>query len=202
VYQTLRKGCVIILLGGVGPLAILGSPVALMAAFMLGTSGLRLAFSNLDFIPTSPVDVGKGLEPRIPGMHEVVVVNTRDKIIMSKPVQENQECWLADQNILNPTCKVKPTEIPGAIDSVLPDLRYEETVNMQDITGLDRVEFTDKFDLGQAKPSISNSPKGKEVKFLDKFGDSGPIGESEVWGTRENEFMVPEKRHLRTRNKP
>ena len=202
VYQTLRKGFVTILLGGVGPLVIIGGPVALIVALMLGMSGLRLAFSNLDFIPTSPVDVTKGLEPRIPGMSDVVVVNNRDKMIMSKPVQENQECWLPDQRLLNPNCKVKPTEIPDAIDSVLPDLRYEETVNMQDITGLDRVEFTDKFDLGQTKPSISNPRKGKEVNFLDKFGDSGPIGESEGWDTCENEFMVPEKRYLRTRNKP
>lgn len=202
VYQTLRKGFVTILLGGVGPLVIIGGPVALIVALTLGISGLRLAFSNLDFIPTSPVDVTKDLKPRIPGVSDVVVVNNRDKIIMSEPVQKNQECWLPDQRLLNPNCKVKPTEIPDAIDSVLPDLRYEETVNMQDTTGLDRVEFTDKFDLGQTKPSICKPRKGKEVNFLDKFGDSGPIGESEGWDTCENEFMVPEKRYLRTRNKP
>ena len=202
VYQTLRKGFVTFLLGGVGPLVIIGSPVALIIAFMLGTSGLRLAFSNLDFIPTSPVDVTKDLQQRIPGVSEVVVVNNRNKIIMSKPIQENQECWLPDQRLLNPNCKVKLTEIPDTIDSILPDLRYEETVNMQDTTGLDRVEFTDKFDLGQTKPSICNPRKGKEVNFLEKFGDSEPIGESEGWDTYENELMVPEKLYLRTRNKP
>ena len=73
---------------------------------------------------------------------------------------------------------------------------------MQDVTGLDRVEFTDKFDLGQTKPSISNSNKGKEVSFLEKFGDSGPVSENEGWDTCDNEFMVPEKKYLRTRNKP
>ena len=136
-------------------------------------------------------------------MLDVVVVNNRNKMIMSDPVQKNQECWLADQRFLNPTCKVKPAEIPDAIDSVLPDLKYDKIVNMQDttITGLDRVEFTDKYDLGQTKPSICNPPKGKEVNFLDKFGDSGPIGETDRWDTC-NEFMVPEKRYLRTRNKP
>ena len=201
-YQTLRKGLVTILLGAIGPLAVISSPVALVVAFVLSISGLRLAFSNLDFIPTSPVDVTKGLEPRIADMHDVIVVNTRDKMLLSKPVRENQECWLPDQRLLNPNCKVKPTEIPDAIDSVLPDLRYDETVNMQDVTGLDRVEFTHKFDLGQNKPSMSDSRKGKEVNFLDKFGDSGPISESEGWDTCENEFMIPEKRYLRTRNKP
>jgi len=86
------------------------------------------------------------------------------------------------------------------MDSVLPDLRYEDTVNMQDVTGLDRQEFTDKLDLGQTEPSICKPRQGKEVNFLDKFGDSGQIIESEKWETCDEEFMVPEKRHLRTRN--
>lgn len=193
IYQTLRKVLVMTLLGGVGPLVYIGGPVAPMFALMMGISGLKLAFNSLDFIPTSPVDVTKDLEPRIPGMFDVVVVNNQDKIIMNKPVQENHECWLPDQRLLNPNCEVKPTEIPDAIDSVFPDLEYKDTVNMQDITGLDRVEFTDKYDLGQTKPTTSNPPKGKEVNFLEKFGDSGPIGESEGWDTCENEFRVPEK---------
>jgi len=70
-------------------------------------------------------------------MSDVVVVNNRDKIILRYPVQKNHECWLPDQRLLNSNCKVKPTEIPDAIDSVLPDLKYKDTVNMQDVTGLD-----------------------------------------------------------------
>ena len=201
-YQALRKGFATILLGAVGPLYFISGPVALIFALILGASGLRLALNNLDFIPTSPVDVTKGLKPRIPGISDVVVVNNRDKIIMRDPVKENHECWLPDQRLLNPNCKVKPTEIPDAIDSVLPDLRYEDTVNMQDVTGLERQEFTDKFDLGQTEPSICKPRQGKEVNFLDKFGDSGQISESEKWDTCDNEFMVPEKRYIRTRNKP
>lgn len=204
VYQTIRKGFVTILLGAVGPLVIIGSPVALTGALMLGTSGLRLAFSNLDLIPTSPVDVTKDVEPRIPGMPDVIVVNNRnrDKITMGQPTQEKQECWLPDQRLLNPNCEVKPSQIPDAIDLVLPD--YEKTVNMEDVTRLDRVEFTDKYDLGQTKPSICNPRKGKQVSFLDKFGDSEsePIGESRGWDRCENDFTVPEKRYLRIRNKP
>ena len=202
VYQTFRKGFVTLLLGGVGPMVIIGNPISLMFALALGASGLRLAFTNLDFIPTSPLDITKGITPRIPETTEVVIVNNRDKIVMTEPVQEKQECWLPDQHLLNPNCKVKPTEIPDAIDSALPNLKYEEIVNMQDVTGLDRVEFTDKFDLGQPKPSSCNPPKGKEVNFLDKFGDSEPIGNSEQWDTCDNDFMVPEKKYLRTRNKP
>jgi len=72
---------------------------------------------------------------------------------------------------------------------------------MQDVTGLERQEFTDKFDLGQTEPSICKPCQGKEVNFLDEFGDSGQISESEKWDTCDNEFMVPEKIYVRTRNK-
>ena len=46
-------------------------------------------------------------------------------------------------------------------------------------TGLDRIEFTYKFNIGHTKPSIRNLQNKKEVSFLDKFGDSKPIGASE-----------------------
>lgn len=207
-YQTIRKALVTILLGGIGPLLVIGGPYALTLALMLGTSGLRLAFRNVDYILTSPIDVTDDLGPRIPGMPDVIVVNNRkkDKITMTEPVQENPECWLPDQRLLNPNCQVKPTQIPDAIDLVVPE--YEKTVNMKDVTGLDRVEFTDQYDLGQTKPSMPNPPKnsirnpgqGKQVNFLEKFGDKGPVSETESWDIYENEFPVPEKRNLRTRN--
>ena len=95
------------------------------------------------------------------------IIETKLEIILRDPVQENQECWLPDQRLLNPNCNVKATEIPDAIDSVLPDLSYQDIVNMQDVTGLDRgEEFTDKFDLGQTQPSICKPRQGKEVNFL------------------------------------
>ena len=65
-------------------------------------------------------------------------MNKSDKIIMRDPIQDNHECWLPDQRLLNLNCRRKPTQIPDAIDSVLPDLKYQETVNMQDVTGLNR----------------------------------------------------------------
>ena len=191
-YQTLRKAVVTILFGAVGPLYIMGGPVSLIFAFTLVVSGLRLAANNLDFIPTSSVDVMKGLKPRIPAISDVVVVNNRNKIIMCDPVKENQECWLPDQRLLNPKCKVKPTEIPDVIDSVLPDLKYEDIVNMKDVTGLYQQEFTDIFDLGHTEPSICDLPRqGKQVNFLEKFGDSGQISENDKWDTFDNDFMVP-----------
>ena len=181
-YQTFRKIWVTLLLGGIGPLMVIGGPTSLAFASMLGVSGLKLAFTNLDFIPTSPITV-KDLRPRIAGISEVVVVNNRDKVSISDPLQKTPECWLPDQRFLNSNCEIRPTDVPNAIDSVLPDLKYEETVNMQDVTGLDQVEFTDKFDLGQTKRNICKPQKTKEISFLKKFGDSGPIGEDEGWKT-------------------
>ena len=160
---------------------IIGGPVSSIFTFMLSVSSLRLAFNNLDCILTSPIDVTKALKPRISGIYSVVVVNNqnRDKIVLCDRVQENQECWLPDQRLLNPNYNIKPTKIFDVIDLVLPDLSYKNTLNVQDITGLDRVEFTNKFDLEQTKPNIYKPRQGKEVNFLDKFGDSRQINESE-----------------------
>ena len=181
----------------------MGGPVSFSLALTFCTSGLRLAFNNLELIiPTSPVNVieGEGLKPRMPGVSKIVVVNNRNQIIMRDPVQKNQECWLPDQSLLNSKCKVKSTEVPDAIDSVLPNLRYKDTVNMKKVTGLYRQEFTDKFNLGQTKPSIYKPRQRKEVNFLEKFSDSGQIAESEKWDTVDNELIGPEK--IGTRNKP
>jgi len=190
VYQTIRKGVVTILLGSVGPLFIMGSPLALVGAFVLGTSGLRLAFTSLDFIPTSVISSGKDAEPRMPGVTDVIVVNNQGKIHMNKPVKNNPECWLPDQHVLNPNCEIQPTELTE-IGDIIPE--YKDIVNMQDVTGLDQTDFTYIYDLGQTK--------GKEVNFLDKFGDLEPIDKNEVWDTYKNEIPIQEKRYLRTRNK-
>ena len=69
---------------------------------------------------------------------------------------------------------------------------------MQDVTGLDKVDFSDVLDLGQAEPSTPKFNGGKEVNFLEKFGDSETINEEDRWDV--NESPIPEKRYLRTRN--
>lgn len=201
-YQSFRKVLATIILGGIGPLYFKGTPVALFFAFILGASGLNLALTNLD-IATSAVDVTKVLKPRIPGTTDVVVMNNvhkQNKIIMCDPAKENHECWLPDQRLFNPNCKVKLTEMPDVVDPVLSDLKYEDTVNMRDVTGLNQQTFTDIFDLKQTEPSICKPRQGKEVNFLEKFGGSGQISESETWDIDDNEFMVPEQRDIRTRN--
>lgn len=196
-YQTLRKVVVTLLLGGVGPLYMIGSTTGLICAFVLGTSGLRLAFSNLDFIPTSLISetsLAENLKPRIADLPDVVVVNSRNQIVMPNFKQNKKECWLPDQALFNSDCKIKSLDIPDAINLVSHDLNYDEVVNMQDVTGLDRVDFSDVLDIGQAaKPR-----KGKMVNFLDKFGDSEPVDEIETWSA--NDYSIPEKKYLRTRN--
>ena len=195
-YQTARKVAVTVLLGGVPSLCYIGGLGPSSAAFVLTIMGLRLAFSNLDSIATSPVyHTGsvKNLKPRIADTPDVVVVNSRNKIVMSNPAQEKRECWLPDQAFLNSNCNVNPTEIPNAIDSVSHDLKYDEVVNMKDVTGLKREDFSDVSDLGLAKPNIPKSNKGKTVNFLDKFSDSGTIDEKDRWDTSEYGSRVPEK---------
>lgn len=176
---------------------MLNTYTSLIFAFVLGTSGLKIAYSNLDLILTSPVDINESVnnfEPRIPGIPDVIVLNNRDKIVMTDHLQNNQKCWLPDQVLFNSNCKsnIDIDEIP---DSVFLDLKYEDVVNMKDRTGLHQHEFSDKYDLGQTKFN-----KGKKVNFSDKFGDLGPVDESETWERSENEFKVPKKKFIITRN--
>lgn len=205
VFQTIRKAFVTLLLGMVGPLYILDGPISLTFAVICGVLGLKLAVVRLDLIATSPV---YDLKPRIPYELDIVVLNSEnshDKIIMSNPVQEKKECWLGDQALTNPNCKIKPTQIPDAIDLVSPDLKYDQVVikydqvvTMKDTTGLTREDFADVFDLGQPEPGIPKRQKGKMVNFLEKFGDSGSIDEKDTWDISESK--IPEKKYLRTRN--
>lgn len=183
-YHTTRKIIVVSLLGGVVPLFALGTSLALSGALGLMAFGLRLAFADLDFIPTSPIlaDEFKNLKPRIPDIPDVVVVNVkpRDKIVMTNPLQDDGQCWLPDQAVFNSACKPKPVPISDELDFI-PDLRYEDVVNMKDVTKLDYVDFSDTTELGQFKPNIPHPRKGKTVNFLEKFGDSRIVDETDTW---------------------
>lgn len=162
---------------------------------------MRIVFNNLDSISTSSVyDTGlaKNLESRILGTPDVVVVNSRNKVILSNPVKEKIECWLPDQALLNSNCKVKHTEISNAIDLVSSDLKYNEVVNMRDVTGLDQVNFSDMVDLGQLELCIPKFHKAKMINFLDKYSDSGTIDEKDTWDISES--RVPENPSLRIGN--
>ena len=88
-YQTARKITVTILLGAVGPLYVLGGPVTLILVCLLATSGLRLAFNDLDKIITSPALT----IPRIQTKDDVVILNYRNRIIM-KDFKQERSCLL------------------------------------------------------------------------------------------------------------
>ena len=199
-YQTARKTLVVLLWGGVAPIISFNGPFAFAIAFTLAVTGLKLALVNLDYIPTSPFDPTKDLEPRVREVVEVVVMNNRDnnKIIMQEKVQKNRECWLPDQRVLNKKCN----EVTDISDSVLPNVSYQETVNMKDVTGLSRQDFTDVCDVGPTDVGDVGPTKAKQVNFLDFLEKCSGSGEGEGWDTCENEFTVPNKRNLRTRNKP
>ena len=219
-YHTLRKLCVTILLGAIGPLYIAGNPLALGVAAILGTSGLYLAFIDLDKLPTTigdetiPIDQ---IKPRIADLPDVLTVNYRNKVKAPSIIPPERECWLPEQSYFNPNCRIKTTikttEIPTAVNLATRGLEYDDVVNMRDVTNLERVDFSDIFDLGKPQTSISKvstsiskvstsiskASKGKEVNFLDLFGDPAEIPESETWDVADAVDTIAERTNLRTK---
>ncbi len=189
-------------LGAVGPLYIAGGPIALFIAALMATGGLKLAFTDPDKLPTSFIDEIlpiSQIEPRIADLPDVVTVNFGNKVKAPSIVQSKGECLLPEQAYFNPNCQIKPTEIPTAVNQAPPGLVYDEVVNMQDITGLDRVDFSDVLDLGQPEPSISKASKSKTVNFLEMFGDPADIDESDTWDASSITDTVAKRRNLRIR---
>ena len=103
------------------------------------TLGLRLSFTNLDYIKTNPVpDINKIpsakiFQPRITDLPDVISLNCPDKIGMTNLVQEKGECWLAEQALLNPNChfQLKGSEVSSILHQILLDLKYDDVVNMR-----------------------------------------------------------------------
>ena len=200
VYQTTRKIFVTVLLGAVGPLYVAGGPIAIVVAVLLATGGLKLAFTDLEKLPTSFIDETlpiSQIKPRIPDLPDVVTVNYRNRVKAPSIVPAKQECWLPEQAYLNPNCQIKPTQIPTAVNQAPPELVYDEVVNMQDTTGLDRVDFSDILDLGQPETTISKASKGKTVNFLDLFGDPADVDESDTWDASSITDTVAKSRNSR-----
>jgi hypothetical protein len=187
IYQAIKnkKAIVVAVFASVPILLVIGTNSAWLLASSLNGFGLKLLFNNPDKILTSLIDEPisyKTLESRIPNFKEVVIINTpENKIFMNDWNKPEFECLLPEQVLLNPNCEIKPTEIPRAIDIVAHDLRYDQVVNMQDVTGLEnRIQFSDIMDLGKTteKNIPTKSCSGKTVNFLDKFGDSNPVDEA------------------------
>ena len=71
------------------------------------------------------------------------MINNRDKVIMTNPIQERQECWLAEQAFLNPNCKVESTELAF-------DLDYTDIVTIRYVTSIGKITLSDALDLGRS----------------------------------------------------
>jgi hypothetical protein len=113
------------------------------------------------------------------------------------PEFKQQECVLPDQKLFNSKCRLP--QIPDEVDSVSHGLEYGEVVNMEDVTGLDRVQFSDVSDLG--RPALGPSRKvAKQVKFSEKFL-IGPVDIDELPESKDL-TIIPEMdlQELRLRN--
>lgn len=148
VYHLMRKTFATLFLGSVVPLIYYGSQISLFFASTFLVSGMRLALNYLDVIPTTLIDdadLTKKLKPRMPGSHDVGIINSRDKLTMASPQPQKMECCLPDQTFANKNCGLKSTELPTL------NVGHDDVVNMKDITGLNQQDFSDKLDLGQAE---------------------------------------------------
>jgi hypothetical protein len=126
---------------------------------------------------------------RIPNQPDLVSVDlksvSRTKIIMPE-FSTSYECSLPVQRMFNSKCSLRPSEIVDVISNPNVDvpLNYDQVVNMQDITKLRSVKFSDQFEVTLSSKPIANSNlrgrerfrnRAKTSKFLQKFGDTGVI---------------------------
>lgn len=208
-YELLRK-TVIVLIGSGGILAVglnsLYCGIALFASSFILQHYTQDA--NFEFIPTTFIlDSNDSIKPRIKNERDVVVVDfsdgPKDKITMSNPTP-GYECSLPDQFLGNPKCNMQLTSTQ--INEITTNIDYDKVVNMEDVTGLKKINFNDRLEVSKDPiAAISDSSKfkraGKTVNFLDKFGDSGLISESDKWDAYDsncpapvNNIRVPDKK--------
>lgn len=221
-YQGVRKGVASGLFCICGPIymAVGGGAAGLSLIGIILTFALRVSFTNLDKVFTTPIDETinlKDLQPRIPNLPEVVVVNFRNKVMVEPPKPKGFECWLPEQAWLNPSCNIEPLEVPKVIDMVAHELGYDKIVNMQDVSYLENVatekfRFSDVYDVQpnplesdairndffESQPIKTNLRKAKSVNYLDKFADPGNVDITDTWEIPE--VNLPKKEYLRTRN--
>lgn len=94
-YQTICKTFIGLLISRVVPLIYLANPISLIITSVLTLFVLKLFFSNLNIIKTSPV---KNFQTQIPGKVNVIIINNRDRLILNMPrIKRNEECWLPGQ---------------------------------------------------------------------------------------------------------
>ena len=198
-YQVIRKTGVTALLGTSIPLIILAENVFLLIpGLFLGIAGIVLSRYNLDLniVPTSLITGPlESIKRRIPDIPEVVSVNIETEPTNKIEIPQNQyECLLPEQRWTNSKCRLTTTEIVEMSNDIKLD--YNDVVNMQDVTGLDKIEFIDRYQVSSSSDVTNTAdtvrPKsrlrGTAVNFLDKFGNPENVPESDTWSIDANSF--------------
>lgn len=193
--QLIGKFLSVVALGIPLPMLVLANgPVAIIASLAAGSFGVVMMAFTKDpgflIIPTNLISASvDSIRPRIPGEIDLVSVDlepvSRGKITMPE-ITNRYECSLPDQIIGNPKC----SEIANISANANITLDYNEVVNMQDVTYLEKVQFDDKYQvLGDKKSTPKFKLRGskrlydkaKAVNFLDKFADPKSIPDTEPW---------------------
>lgn len=192
-YQFIRKTVVTMLLGTSVPLVILAAnAISLIPGLLIGIAGISLSFYNRDFnLVSTSLIIGsfESIKQRIPDIPEVVSVNIAIKSTNKVAMSHNQyECLLPEQKFINPKCIVTTARIGEISDNI--KLNYDDVVNMQVVTGLDTIEFTDRYQVPSLTKTVQTKPRlrGTSVNFLDKFSDPQNLLESQTWEIDTNSF--------------
>ncbi len=218
-YQAIRKvGYVAILGAGLGGLFAMINPILRTSSMALIVLAVKLMVQNPEYIAieTTLIDASvKAISPRIQNQVEVISVNLGTQSINNMEMErmvKNQlskdqlkkypECLLQEHNQFNPNCQLhlKPSQILEVlglnydiknIEGLENELVYDNIINMNDISGVDKVDFSDRLQVPPStEVTIKSKTKAKSVNFLDKFGDPKEISESETWNTDENALEV------------
>jgi len=131
-------------------------PFNIVFSITMGVFGIVVAAYNKDrgfiLIPTDLIESPlNSIKCRIPDLPDVVNFDLEpsslDQIYMPKISKGKPpyECLLPDQRIVNPRCELAPTEIVDVSRNV--DLNYEDVVNMNDVTELENIHFSDRYEL-------------------------------------------------------
>jgi hypothetical protein len=200
-YQLVRKVISVGCLGIPLPMLILAQgPASIIVSLAAGGFGMVVMAYTKDpgfiIIPTDIISTSvDSIMRRIPDQPDLVSIDletlSRSKVTMPE-FSMGYECSLPDQIMFNPKCSLRPSEIADIAanaDVYLP-LNYDEVVNMQDVTKLTTVKFSDKFDIStSSKPTSSFRLRGtkrfrnqsKTQNFSEKFGDPKFVSDMEQW---------------------
>ena len=200
-YQLVRKIISVGFLGIPLPMLILAQgPKSIIISLAAGSLGIfGMAFINDPGFLIIPTDLISGpvdsIRRRIPDQPELVSVDLAPDA--PSKVTMPAYCSLPDQSRFNPKCRLSSSEIVKVTANA--DLRYDQVVNMQDVTQLGKVPFSDQFEVSPNPKPVPNfrlrgtkrfHKQGKVTNFLEKYGDPESIPDADRW---ESIIPTPQK---------